>query len=468
MSTDSNDSSAIDAHARGPLLLLLGAGLLWLVLSGVLALVVSIQLHTPSFLADCPWFTYGRAQALRESAFVYGWLANTGLALGLWIVARLGGETMRAGNWVAVGGLFWNLGVVLSLIGIAAGDASGHGLFQIPAYTQPLLLVAHGAVAVAGILAWSGRRQEATFASQWYVFAALFLFPWLFSVAQVTLVWFPVRGVMQSIVAAWFAQGLYSLWLAPLALACAYYLLPKVTGRVLPAYPFAKVGFWTLAVVGSWTGGRHLIGGPFPAWVASMSIAACSLLLFHYLVVFLNLRNVIGSKGTAMYFTSFGLLAYLLSGVADAVVSLRGVAVQTQFTFVDQAMQQLALYGAISMMFFAALYFAVPRLVGKTWASAGLVAGHTVLASFGVALLVVALAAAGLIQGHALLGDAAKFSNIAAATRPWMLAATAAQVALLLANLMLLVNFVQTVAAIASPRVGSAPVSTPALKAVLS
>jgi hypothetical protein len=49
-----------------------------------------------------------------------------------------------------------------------------------------------------------------------------------------------------------------------------------------------------------------------------------------------------------------------------------------------------------------------------------------------------------------------------------MLAATAAQVALLLANLMLLVNFVQTVAAIASPRVGSAPVSTPALKAVLS
>ncbi len=467
MSTDSNDSSAIDTHARGPLLLLLGSGLLWLVVSGVLALVASIQLHTPSFLADCSWFTFGRAQALRETAFVYGWLANAGLALGLWIAVRLGGETMRAGNWVVVGGLFWNLGVTLSLIGIAAGDASGHSLFQIPAYAQPLLLVAYGAIAVAGVLAWSGRRNETGFASQWYVFAALFFFPWLFSVAQVTLVWLPVRGVLQAVVAGWFAQGLLSLWLAPLALACAYYLVPKTTGRVVPAYSFAGFGFWTLVVVGAWTGGRHLIGGPVPAWIISASIAACSLLVFHYFVVFLNLRTAFGAKGSAMYLTCFGVLAYVLGGLADAVVSIRGVAVQTQFTFVDQAMQQLSLYGAISMLFFAGLYFAVPRIVGKAWASTALLSGHTALASLGVVLLVGSLAIAGFIQGQALLVPAAKFSDLAAATRPWMLAATAAQAALLLGNLMLLVNFVQTVAALVPFR-AAAPASSSPLKAVLS
>jgi hypothetical protein len=219
MSTDSNDSTAIDTHSRGPLLLLLGSGVLWLVISGVLALIASIQLHTPTFLADCAWLTFGRVQALRETAFVYGWLANAGLALGLWIAVRLGGEVMRAGNWVVVGTLFWNLGVSLSLVGIAAGDAAGHTFFQIPSYAQPLLLVAYGAIGVAGVLAWAGRRRETGFASQWYVFAALFLFPWLFSVAQVTLVWLPVRGVLQTIVAGWFTQGVYSLWLAPLALA---------------------------------------------------------------------------------------------------------------------------------------------------------------------------------------------------------------------------------------------------------
>ena len=470
MSTDSNDSTAIDIHSRGPLLLLLGSGVLWLVISGVLALIASIQLHTPTFFADCAWLTFGRAQALRETAFVYGWLANAGLALGLWIAVRLGGEAMRAGNWVVVGAVFWNLGVSLSLVGIAAGDAAGHTFFQIPSYAQPLLLIAFGAIGVAGVLAWTGRRHETGFASQWYVFAALFLFPWLFSVAQVTLVWLPVRGVLQAIVAGWFAQGIYSLWLAPLALACAYYLLPKISGRVLPAYQFAVFGFWTLIVVGCWTGGRHLIGGPAPAWIATVAIAACSLMVFHYFVVFLNFRSALSTKSSALYFTSFGLLAYLLSGLVEAVISLRGVALHAQFTFVEQAAQQLSLYGAVSMVFFGALYFAVPRLIGKSWASSFLAGGHVSLVTVGVVLLVVALTAAGFAQSQTMFGatQPAKFADVASATRPWLLVATAAQVALLLGNLMLLVNFAQTVAALVPFRAAGNPVSRPALKAVLS
>jgi len=39
MSTETNEVSAIDSHARGPILLLLGSGLVWLVVSGVLALI---------------------------------------------------------------------------------------------------------------------------------------------------------------------------------------------------------------------------------------------------------------------------------------------------------------------------------------------------------------------------------------------------------------------------------------------
>ena len=63
MSHDTQEVSANDAHARGPLLLLLGSGLVWLVISGVLALIASVQLHTPTFLASCAWFTYGHMQA---------------------------------------------------------------------------------------------------------------------------------------------------------------------------------------------------------------------------------------------------------------------------------------------------------------------------------------------------------------------------------------------------------------------
>lgn len=447
MTTASPEVTAIDTHARCPLLILIASALAWLIVSGVLALIASVQVHTPSFLTDCVALTYGHVQALQETAFVYGWLANAGIALGLWLLARLGGESLRAGNWIVVGALFWNLALTVGLIGIAVGDAAGFSLLQLPRYVQPLMLVAFGAIAIAGVLAWSDRRVETTFASQWYVFAALFLFPWIFSVAQVTLLWVPVRGVIQAITAGWFAQSAFTLWLAPLALAGAYYVVPKVTGRVLPSYQFASLGFWTLAVIGPWTGGRHLIGGPVPAWISTMAIVSCSLLVFHYFVVALNLRGAFGGGGVALRLISFGLLAYVFGGLINAVSAMRLIAQVTQFTFFDQAEQQLALYGAVSMMIFGTLYFSLPRLTGKAWASGGLVAGHSLLAIVGVLLLVSTLAGAGWVQGHALLDPKITFVQIAAATRPWLLGATVAQGILLFANLLLAINFLRTVAA---------------------
>jgi cytochrome c oxidase cbb3-type subunit 1 len=256
-----------------------------------------------------------------------------------------------------------------------------------------------------------------------------------------------MRGVMQAVIAGWFAQGVFTLWLAPLALAAAYYVVPKVTGRVLPGYQFASLSFWVLIVVGAWTGGRHLIGGPVPAWISSLAIVSCSLLVFHYFVVWLNLKGSIGQGGAVMKFTSFGLLAYVIGGCADAFTSIRGFAVITQFTYFTQAQQQLALYGGVSMLFFGALYFALPRLTGKTWASAALIGGHATTAILGVLLLVISLGAAGWTQGQALLKPAVTFPEIAAATRPWLLLATAAYAVLLVGNLMLVVNFLQTLAA---------------------
>lgn len=120
----SAEVTAIDTQARGPLLLLLGSGLVWLVASGILALITSIQLHTPAFMADCEWLTFGRAQALRETAFVYGWCANAGLAVALWVLGRLGGYPLRGLNWVVVGTLFWNLGITAALSSMSPSDCA--------------------------------------------------------------------------------------------------------------------------------------------------------------------------------------------------------------------------------------------------------------------------------------------------------------------------------------------------------
>lgn len=453
----SGEVTAIDTGARWPLLLLLWAGLKWLLVAGVLALIASIQLHTPSFLAGCSWLTHGRAVALAETAFVYGWTANAGLGLALWVLGRLGGAPLRALNWAVAGTFAWNLGVAIGCVGIAIGDGTSFPLLHLPRYIQPLLLAGYGAIAVSGVLAWSGRRTAGTYASQWYAVAALFLFPWLFTAAQTMLLWAPVRGVLQAVVGGWFAQGVWTLWLAPLALAGAYYVVPRITGRVLPSYGFASLGFWTLIFVGGLTGGRHLIGGPVPAWIPTVATAACIMVLFHQMMVTLNLRGAFAGGGTALRFLAFGIAAYVLAGLIDALTSLRSVAEVTQFTHFVTAQQHLALYGAVSMMFFGVLYFALPRLTGRPWASGALVKGHFGAVVLGVPLLIACLAVAGWIQGSGMGDPSVTFAELANRTRPWLLGATAALGLLLAGNMLLVVNFARSVRAVCCCSAEAAP-----------
>jgi len=433
-----------DSSSRWPLLLLLASGLLWLVASGTLGLVASMQLRSPGFLAGCPWFTYGRMSALAETAFVYGWLANTGLALALWVLGRLAGEPLRAQNWALAGAFFWNLGVTGALVGVAAGDATGFPLLGLPGYVQLILFFSYSSIAISGLLAWSGRSRQVAYASHWYAAAALFLFPWILSIAHVMLFSAPVRGVEQAIVAGWYAQCAWTLWLAPLGLSVAYYVVPKVTGKLLPSYEFAALGFWCLIFVGGLTGGRHLVGGPVPAWIASVAVVSCALLLFHTFVVLLNLRACFTGGGVALKFISFGIAVYVLGALLDALTSFHGVALHTQFTYFDEAQKQLALYGAASMMFFGGIYYALPRITGKAWLSATLVRAHLLLSVAGILLLVVSLALCSIVQSNDLLEAKVPFADIASHTRSWLLFATIARAILLLGNIALAVNFIGT------------------------
>jgi cytochrome c oxidase cbb3-type subunit I len=434
----------VDSSSRAPLLVLLFFGLLWLVASGSLGLVASIQLHSPEFLADCPIFTYGRLTALAETAFVYGWLANAGLALALWILGRLAAEPLRAQGWAVAGAVFWNLGVAAALVGVATGDATGFALLGLPGYVHLILLFSYSSIAVCGILAWSGRLRQIAYASHWYAAAALFLFPWILSIAHVMLFSAPAHGVVQAITAGWYAQCAWTLWLAPLSLSVAYYVVPRLTGRVLPSYEFASLGFWCLIFVGGLTGGRHLLGGPVPAWIASVAVVSSALLLFHTFVVLLNLRGCFSGGPVALRFIAFGMAAYVLGALGDAATSFHGVAAHTQFTYLDEAAKQLALYGAASAILFGGIYFALPRITGRAWLSGGLVRAHLFLSIAGILLLVASLGIAAVIQSQDLSNPAVAFAEIARHTRPWLAAATAAQAILLLGNIALTVNFIGT------------------------
>ena len=98
------------------------------------------------------------------------------------------------------------------------------------------------------------------------------------------------------------------------------------------------------------------------------------------------------------------------------------------------------------MMFFGAIYFMVPRLTGNAWASAGMTSAHRILVVSGVVLSLVTLTVAGLTQGDDLLDAKVSLAHIFSSIRLSLLMNSGAQILLLGANLMLLANFVRSIA----------------------
>src|SRR5215471_17245087 len=82
--------SEIDVSCRGPLVVLLVSAAKWLVIASVFGLIASIKFHSPEFLADLSWLTYGRVRPAWLDAVLYGFCMQAGLGVSLWLLARLG------------------------------------------------------------------------------------------------------------------------------------------------------------------------------------------------------------------------------------------------------------------------------------------------------------------------------------------------------------------------------------------
>ena len=344
----------IDASAKCPVLVLFGSALAWLLLGGALQLVAAIQLHTPSFLADCAWFTYGRVAPAAQNALVYGWGVNSGLAFALWLMARLSAAGLRSGGWALVAAVFWNAGLALGLVGLLGGASTSFELLELPRFVSWLLLGSYLLIAVWVVTTYSIRNTENVFASQWYLLGAVFWFPWLFFVAKLMLSTAPVHGVVQSVVDAWYVNGVYGLWFLPLALAAAYYFLPKILGRPIYDYYISPVAFWWFTLTTAFAGGSRLIGGPVPAWVATMGAVANFLVLAAVIMIGVNLLGTLSGRfsqawqSLTLRFILLSLFGFAAAAVLNFLLSSRDFALTAQFTLLPVTRDWVILYACFS------------------------------------------------------------------------------------------------------------------------
>lgn len=449
------DFGPVDASVRAPVIALLGWAAVWLLVGLVLALVAAWKLHTPSFLTGCEFLTYGRIEPAATNTLLYGWGFNAALALGFWLLGRLAGSPLKPNRVGLIAIWFWNFAVAGGLVGILIGDATTLTSLEFPGYVTPVLLISFAVIGVSLVATLGGRRFESIYISQWYVIGAVFWFAWLYTAAQLMLVFFPVRGTVQAIVNAWFSHGLYTLWFGSIALAALYYFLPKISGRPVRHFYLASLGFWSYAAINAWEGVVDLVGAPVPAWVQTVGIAATLLSLVPIVVVSLNVvGTAVAVMGTVknspvLRFMTFAALAFLASSLIFVFSSFGSGAAATRLTYAVQGNTALGFYGFFSMAAFGAIYYLVPRMARRTWSSASLINVHFVASAVGILIIFAALFFGGLKQSGDLNNfdlRFAHFTDVVSGLLPFLFWRTVGVGLLLIGQIAFVVNLVFTFA----------------------
>lgn len=398
----------IDRSCRYPVLLFYASAVFWLLVGTVLALISSIKLHHPQFLSDAAWLSFGRVRPAHLDMVAFGWSAMAGLGTAIWLMCRLCRVPLRYPPMLVLAGINWNVAVAWGLIEVLRGNSTGIEWIEFPTHIAFMLFVSFALVGVWAMMTFATRREGHVYVSLWYIFGAIFWFPWVYATVQFLMVLTPVRGVSQESIHWWFGHNVLGVFFTPLGLATIYYMIPKVIGRPIYSYYLSILGFWSLALFYNWAGGHHLVGGPIPAWLITIS-AVASIMMFipviatainHHMTAYKHFEVLKFSP--TLRFTVFGAMAYTVVSFQGSMMSVRIFNEPMHFTHHTIAHAHLGLYGFYTMVMFGAMYYIVPRLTGREWASARLIRTHFWATAIGISAMFVLLTIGGFIQGFEL------------------------------------------------------------------
>ncbi|HEU5174918.1 MAG TPA: cbb3-type cytochrome c oxidase subunit I [Gemmatimonadaceae bacterium] len=410
-----------DASSRRAVLALFTVAIGWLIVGTIFGDIASIKLHSPDFLTQQAWLTFGRVRTAHLHAVNYGWGTAALIGMSLWLMPRLVHTELKGVRMAIGGAVLFTIGIAVGIVAVLAGVNDGMEWLEAPRWLAgPFLVVGGGLIGLSLFWTVASRKAEHLYVSVWYILGAFIWFPMLYVVGK-----WPTYSGVESAAANWFfAHNVLGFWLTAMSVGGAYYFIPKVLGRPVYSYQLSVVGFWSLAMFYSLNGMHHLVGGPLPTWMITTSIVASVFMFIPVVATAINLHmTVVGRFGALRYsptlrFVVIGALAYTAVSLQGSFTALREVNRVTHFTHWTVAHSHVGGYLFVSFIALGAMYYIVPRLVGHEWPSEKLIRWHFNLVLAGIAIYVVALSWAGVAQGLALLDPAIPFQESVRRTLP--------------------------------------------------
>lgn len=431
------------------------AALATLMVSAIFGVLVALKFDFPDWLGGTAWLTWGRLRYDHTQGIFFGWLGNAFLAFLYHVVPRLSDRPVTSPRLGALLFFIWNFVVVLpGWVLVLAGFSQPLEWAEFPLVVDAFVVLAFVLSIIQFAIPLVRTRISELYVSGWYILGALVF----------TTLAYPVGNVVPELVSGAGGAAFSGLWIhdavgvyvTPLVLAMAYWVIPIASGRPLYSHFLSMVGFWLLFLVYPLNGTHHYVFSAIPMAAQKGAIVASVYLGFDVVLVVTNLLLTLrGAKSNlALRFVRTGTIFYLIVSLQGAGQALMPLNKFLHFSDWVVGHSHLAMIGFASFTAIGALGHAWQRTPGVRFNEKAFSWTYRLLLS-SLLVMVIDLTAAGLVQSRLWASGAPWIESVRASSVFWVFRA--------ITFVPIFSAFVAFAVALATgPRVSLAPAKEPA------
>ncbi len=311
---ENTENSLVRAHAIAALTLV--------VLSALFGALVAVKFVLPDFLGGTGWTTWGRLRYNHTQGILFGFLGNAFLAFLYYALPRLAEQPVlsRRLGWWLFG--IWNFCVISpGWVLVFAGFGQPLEWAEFPLIVAAFVVVAFILSIVQFVTPFVRKTFSGLYVSAWYIIGGLIFTALAYPVGNLAPQLLP--GAMGAAFSGLWIHDAVGLYVTPLALAIAYFVIPVTTGRPIYSHFLSMIGFWGLFFFYPLNGMHHYVFSSIPMDAQKAAIAASAYLGMDVILVVTNL--LLSLRGSARKVLQDTPLLFVWTGVVIyLVVSLQG------------------------------------------------------------------------------------------------------------------------------------------------
>jgi len=383
----------------------------WMMLATLIGLTAAIELVAPDLFGNISWLLFSRLRPMHVNLVIFSFVFPGLLGSVFYLIPRL----LRTELYSEKLGMFtvtvWNAVLISLVVTLAMGITQGREYAEMVWPIDIAIVGAFALIFINLVLTVANRKEKLLYVSVWYVLAAIIMTAVTFGLGNV--IWRPDSGALVGIpdaIMLWFyGHNIFGLFLTPLSIAVAYYIVPQVCRAPLYNHTLSLLGFWSLLVIYTHIGTHHLLQVPVPTWLKVVAIVDSIAMVVPVMAFLINIWYTIrGNLGLIQAniggkFVLFGTIMYFLVSIRGSMMSLPDVQRVTHFSHWVVGHAHVGVLGFAAMIALGGIYFTIPRITGKPLFSPFLANLQYWMIAIGVIGFAIVLTISGLIQGNAWL-----------------------------------------------------------------